>query len=373
MASIRKRTWTSGGEIRSAWVCDYVDQKGKRRLKTFKAKKAADAWLVQARGEVARGVHTPDSTSVTVAAAAEMWLERCERDGLERATIRQYETHVRHHIEPLLGREKLSKLSTPLVEAFKDALLRTRSRPLARKVLGSLKTMLRHAQRRGLVAQNAAEPVRVEANGRHKRKIEVGVDVPTKGEVKALVDAAPPRWRPLIMTATFCGLRASELRGLAWEHVDFEAKVIRVRQRADRWNTIGSPKSASSARDVPMAPLVLNGLREWRLACPRGEAGLVFPTGRGNVENHGNILRRVLGPLQVRCGIVKADGKPKYALHAFRHFFASWLIDQGFGPKRVQALMGHASITMTFDVYGHLFPAEDDQAKFAAGELAIVG
>ena len=61
MASIRKRTWTSGGEIRSAWVCDYVDQKGKRRLKTFKAKKAADAWLVQARGEVARGVHTPNS------------------------------------------------------------------------------------------------------------------------------------------------------------------------------------------------------------------------------------------------------------------------------------------------------------------------
>jgi integrase len=83
----------------------------------------------------------------------------------------------------------------------------------------------------------------------------------------------------------------------------------------------------------------------------------------------------VLGPLQVRCGIVRADGKPKYALHAFRHFFASWLIDQGFGPKRVHALMGHASIThdMTFDVYGHLFPAEDDHTKFAAGELAIIG
>jgi integrase len=60
-------------------------------------------------------------------------------------------------------------------------------------------------------------------------------------------------------------------------------------------------------------------------------------------------------------------------LHRFRHFFASWLIDQGFGPKRVQALMGHASIGVTFDCYGHLFPQENDHARFAAAERALLG
>ncbi len=66
--------------------------------------------------------------------------------------------------------------------------------------------------------------------------------------------------------------------------------------------------------------------------------------------------------------------KPKYGLHALRHFFASWVIEQSFSPKRLQALLGHSSIQMTFDVYGHLFPRlEDDHANFAAGELAIVG
>jgi integrase len=60
-------------------------------------------------------------------------------------------------------------------------------------------------------------------------------------------------------------------------------------------------------------------------------------------------------------------------MHRFRHFFASWLIDQGFGPKRVQTLMGHSSIQITFDVYGHLFPQEDDHERFAAGELVLVG
>jgi integrase len=64
---------------------------------------------------------------------------------------------------------------------------------------------------------------------------------------------------------------------------------------------------------------------------------------------------------------------PKHGRHAFRHFFASWLIDQGFGPKRVQTLMGHSGMQVTFDVYGHLFPQEDDHDEFAAGELALVG
>ena len=88
----------------------------------------------------------------------------------------------------------------------------------------------------------------------------------------------------------------------------------------------------------------------------------------------GNIYRRGLAPVLVTCGIVDGRGKSRYGMHALRHFYASWLIDQGFPPKRVQALLGHSSITMTFDTYGHLFPNEDDDfAKLAAGELAIVG
>jgi integrase len=60
------------------------------------------------------------------------------------------------------------------------------------------------------------------------------------------------------------------------------------------------------------------------------------------------------------------------AYTAFRHFFASWAIEQGFTPQRLQALLGHSSIQMTFDTHGHLSPSlEDGHAKFAAGELQI--
>lgn len=53
-------------------------------------------------------------------------------------------------------------------------------------------------------------------------------------------------------------------------------------------------------------------------------------------------------------GVVNDNGRPKYGLHALRHFCASWLIEQGFTPKRLQTILGHSSIQMTFDVYGHL-------------------
>ena len=66
--------------------------------------------------------------------------------------------------------------------------------------------------------------------------------------------------------------------------------------------------------------------------------------------------------------------RPKYGMHALRHFCASWMIDLGFPPKRLQSILGHSSIGMTFDTYGHLFPnAEDDHAKLAAGEIFLVG
>jgi integrase len=392
MATVRKRFWQSGDEAKTAWVADYFDQNGKRHLKTFATKKAADAWLVTTRHEVARGVHTPEGTSITVAEAAELWIRRGEVEQLERSTLAKYRNHAELHINPFVGSLKLARLSPPMVEQFRDDLLGRLSWAMARKVLTSLKSILAEATRRGLVAQNAAQQVKIDVRKRDKRKLAVGRDIPTKAEVTAIVGAAVGRWRPLLITAVFTGMRSSELRGLTWNDVDLEKKLVHVRQRVDQWGVIGSPKSEAGHRTIPMAPLVLNALREWKLACPRlktngedpGRLWLVFPNGDGKPESHTNIINRGFNPIQVTAGVsephttAKGDhGKSvraaKYGMHALRHFFASWTIEQGFSPKRLQSLLGHASIQMTFDVYGHLFPSiEDDHAKFAAGELAML-
>ena len=379
--AIRKRIWTkSDGTERMAWVVDYFDQHRKRHIKTFEKKKEAEEWRAQARVEVKKGIHTAESSSVTVAEAAELWLTRGEAEGLEPGTMRYYQDMVKLHVNPIVGHLKLSQLNQPTVEDAKDQLLKTRSRPMTQKAIKILKGILKDAKRRGLVSQNVAQDVSVKDQHRHKE----GIVIPTPAEAKLLIDGATGRWRPLLITAIFTGLRASELRGLTWDNVDLDEGVIHVRQRADRYNTMGSPKSKAGRRDIPIGNFVVNSLREWKLACPKGDLNLVFPNTMGKVENLGNIYTRGYGPLQKACGLTidtgkkDKDGSPilkaKYGFHALRHFYASWLINQGFKPKNIQTLMGHSSITLTFDTYGHLFPTEEDeQAQLSAAELTVVG
>jgi integrase len=157
----------------------------------------------------------------------------------------------------------------------------------------------------------------------------------------------------------FTGLRTSELRGLRWTDIDFDKAVITVRQRADALRQLGPPKSHAGQRDIRLAPMTLNTLKGWRLAC---QGDLVFPSPRGGIEHHKSIVR-ALDAVMVEAGVVDADGAPKYSgLHAFRHFYASWLINrkadggQELPAKVVQARLGHGSIVMTLDTYGHLVP-----------------
>jgi len=396
MASIRKRRWRSKGADHEAWVVDYLDQAGDRRLKTFDTKKEAEAWKTTALFEVQQGMHTPDSASLTIAQAGDLWIAQCKADALERSTVRQYQNHLDLHLRPFIGNVKLSQLTAPSVKDFANRLRQEgRSPAMVKKALTSLGALITEAQAAGRINRNVVRDLSRQQKGRrksekrHQKKLQAGRDFPDKGEVQAILRVAAGRWRPLIVTAIFTGLRASELRGLTWQDVDLKAGVLTVRQRADRWNQIGSPKSESGARDVPLPPIVVNTLREWKLKCPKGDLGLVLPTGDGKVQDLGNIFNRGFGPLQIECGvaverigddgkpIIGEDGKPtmraKYGMHAMRHFYASWLIEQGFNPKKIRTLLGHSSIQVTFDTYGHLFPnLENDRAKLAAGQFALM-
>lgn len=327
-----------------------------------------------------------------------MWIASAEASGLERSTIAQYRQHLDLHINPEIGATRLSALNIPAVRAFEDALrAKGRSPAMIRKVLVSLGSLLADAQERGLNARNIVRDMRGKRRQgkerrqerRQKGKIKVGVDLPTREEAKAIVGALMGRWRPLLLTAIFTGLRASELRGLRWSDVDFDKREIRVHQRADRYNEIGRPKTEAGERIVPAPPLVISTLREWKLACPKGELELAFPNGKGKVESLANIINRGLIPVQIAAGVSTPtgekdeDGKTimqaKYTgMHALRHFYASWCINRtqdgglGLPAKVVQERLGHSSIMMTMDVYGHLFPRGDDAEEMAAAERALL-
>jgi integrase len=377
--SVRKRKWTTrAGEAKEAWIVDYFDQGGQRTIRTFEKKKEADAYLTTVKHEVKEGIHTPIAKSITVAKAAQDWLAYVSGEGRERSTVEQYEQHVRLHILPRIGNEKLARLTTPRIQALRDQLIESMSRAMARKVLKSVKAILKDAVRRGNVAQNVASNVSITSHGRHKAKLEIGRDIPTRSEIQRIIDAAKPgKGRALLLTAALTGMRASELRGLRWSDVELNKRQIHVRQRADHWSKIGQPKSTAGARTIPIGDMVANTLREWKLRCPKGTENLVFPTGTGSVEFLSNIVQRDLEPAQIAAGVVDSKGKPKYGMHSLRHFYASWCANRRadggleLPPKSVQARLGHSSTVMTLDTYGHLFPSHDDGKELAAAERAI--
>jgi integrase len=236
--SVRKRTWkTAKGEEKQAWIVDYIDGAGKRHIKSFDRKKDADSYSATARVEVREGIHTADSASITVGEAAKKWIETCEhgttdQPPLERSTVEQYRQHVNLHIVPYLGRRRLSELTAPMIRDFGDRLRKgellspnaspaPRSAALTKKILTSLGSLLGDAQERGFVSRNVVRDLRKKrtrgkqrrAERRQRGKLKVGVDIPTPAEIKAIVGALQGRWRPILLTAIFAGLRASELRG----------------------------------------------------------------------------------------------------------------------------------------------------------------
>lgn len=377
MATVKKRVWTNAkGERQEAWQLRYLDQHGKERAKQFARKGDASAYLTKVGWEVSQGTHTPDSTSVTVGKAADLWVATAKANARERSTIKQYEELAALHIKPLLGERKLSQLSMPMVELFKDSLLETRSRAMAAKALSALSSILTDAQRRGLVAQNVAKGVKVVRSKRDRKK----VAIPTKEDLRAMLAVAAtmidiPALRPMIMTVALAGLRSSELRGLRKSDVDLKAGVIHIAQRADQWGVIGSPKSEAGSRSIPIPQPLVSELRKWMLRAPTGEFGLLFPNSEGGVRLHSNLLNREYWPMQVRAGLTRNSGKVDelgndvphalYDFHALRHYAASAWIKQRVDLKRLTTWLGHSSVQITLDTYGHLI--KDD-----VGDAAIV-
>src|SRR5439155_5747648 len=146
---------------------------------------------------------------------------------------------------------------TPMVAKFKDHLLKTtNTRTMAAGILGALKAIIAHAQITGYITHNPALPVNVGLKSRDQKKVVAGRDIPSKTEIKTIIDNAEGRWRPLLVTAALTGMRASEIRGLRWADVDFERKIISVHQRMDDYLAIGLPKSKAGQRDIPMSPMV---------------------------------------------------------------------------------------------------------------------
>lgn len=262
-------------------------------------------------------------------------------------------------------------------------MISTRSIAMASKAVRALSMILCEAQRRGLVAQNVARGVRV-ARTKRDRKRNV---IPPRQHLIALLEAADrldnedPRLPVLVRIAMFAGLRQSELRGFIWPDADLSGLNLTVSQRADRWQAIGAPKSDAGHRTIPIGPDLAARLKRWKLRCPPTPTNIMFPNKRGGIIDQKGMADLLLqvqiaAGLALDCGKRNAAGeiiwKPRYGWHSLRHAAASAWINQNVDLKRLQVWIGHATIQLTIDTYGHLITDAQADAALASGAEAAL-
>ena len=174
-----------------------------------------------------------------------------------------------------------------------------------------------------------------------------------------------------IIAGAVNGPRPGELFGLATDRVDFlrrsikvDQQLIRVRGRDGGRGGVelsGDLKTEKSYRSVPLPSVVADALASHIAEFePHHDLGLVFTNERGApIEQH---------PFSVGCGVVPLCGLPAWATPTLRHYYASLLIRSGASVKVVQARLGHASAKTTLDVYGHLWPDDEDRTRRAVDD-----
>lgn len=248
---------------------------------------------------------------------------------------------------------------------------------MAVRVLRTFKAILTEAQRLGTIAFNPAASVKLKRAARTQTRM----IVPTPTQLSTLIRAASTGCSisaPAVLSVlVFTGVRASELRGLAWSDIDFVAQHIRISRRADEREILEPPKSRAGNRAIPVSTFTLNALKAWKLLCPKSTNDLVFPSTCGSVMSYAR-MREIVDQVARAAGLCDVVGedrpaKARFGLHAFRHAAASLWIEQGENPKRIQSMMGHSSIQVTFDTYGHLFQdASRDAATADAMTRAVL-
>ncbi|MXP29574.1 tyrosine-type recombinase/integrase [Porphyrobacter algicida] len=362
--SIRKRTWVSGGKQKTAWVLVYSNINGKRTQVTFSTKREAERRWLEISAELDRGSHVSMAESITVAQAGELWIERAVSEGLERSTYEEYRRVLRLHIIPRIGEVKLSQLNRAFVENFRDQLLKELGPRTAERVFSYFKIIMKLADDKDKVSVNVAEKVKIKTSKRHRSRPEFFQMEEVNSALSASLKLGP-RYRAFAHLFWLHGLRSSEGRGLPWESVNLEKGTVIISQRADRWRTIGPPKSETSFRTIPMTPSCVKALTAWKSEVKPAPDDLVFPDREGRPMSYFQQISQLYDPIMFESGLTKTvKGKLRHlrSLHATRHTTASIWIEMGFSAKRVQTLIGHSSIQITFDLYGHLFDLKESAA-----------
>jgi integrase len=345
------------GRWSAALQLGYFNGKRQRRYYYGATQKEARSKLQKAQATLSQGLPIPPER-LTVGQLLDQWLSDVVKPTTRDSTYRRHADIVRVHLKPTLGHVRLAKLTHEQVQSLMSAKLAARLSPRSvQYIRGVLRAALSRGMRWGYIGINVAtltDPPRVQRREVHPL---------SKDEARALLKALRGHaLSPLFVTALATGLRQGELLGLRWKDVDLDAASVRVTsslQKVAGEYVLLEPKTAKSRRTAILPEAAQAALREQRLRQVEqrlaigpewgDEWGLVFTTPFGRPWHGPTVTRQFQAAL-------KAAGLPRTRFHDLRHGAATLYLAQGVPLRVVQEILGHATISVTADVYGHLVP-----------------
>jgi len=349
------------------WV--FINHKGRRKALCVGTEKAAKKVVPIIEAHLVLGTFQFDPPKVdppkvvqTFKEYSEQWLSKQEKR-LKYSTLESYRSIVENHLSAFdakaldaITRDDISNLIDKLTAAAK-------TRSTIKNVIAPLRGMFNQAVEDGVVTANPAVRIgRLLGSAKANR---LKIAPLTRDEVTRLLDTGKEKYGfdvyALLLCACRTGQRMGELFGLEWSDLDFNSGSIQVRHTFVRGRE-ETPKSHRERRLDMSAQLsdVLQELKARRhkeyLAKGQEVPRWVFVNDTGAQLDHSNFRKRVFEKLLPKAAL------RRIRFHDLRHTFASLLLQQGESPHYVKEQMGHHSIQVTVDIYGHLIPGANRRA-----------
>lgn len=354
MAHVRK---TRSGR----WQVRYRSPNGKERAKNFERKLDASRFAASVELTKAKGQWVdPRLGRRSFESWVSEWLTTLV--DLRTSTLDRERRVLTKYLLPRFGAVPLAKITTTEVRGFIAELNdERRSAASVRKIGQVLAKIMAAAVEEGLIMGSPCVGLRLPLEPRREMLFL------NSGEVDELASAIGAHYRPLIYTAAYGGLRWGELAGLRVERFDPRRRAISVVEQLTEVAgqlSFGPPKTKAGHRTVSI-PAFLAEMLSIRIAeGVMGPRDLLFVSPDGSPMRRSNFRRRAWTPALVATGLNLA-----LRFHDLRHTAVALAIAQGAHPKAIQERMGHSSITVTFDRYGHLFPALDEDLAVGLDDL----
>ena len=354
------------------WI--FINHNGLRKSKYVGKKKAAEKVketieaklkLGQSIDEDKKNTHKEPVVIPTLDAFFESFkktLDGSVRDSTRKSYIGCYT----HHIKEGLGQLRIDRIKRQKVEEFTSLLVgKGLSKDTIRLIVATLRRTLNRAKRLGLISDNPASALGEFYKQAPVRHVEI--QPLTHKEVPKFLEAAykkPLREFAILLCALHTGMRSGELAGLQWGDLDVSGKFIMVRRSIVRGRV--NPTKTGKIRRVDVSDALLETLL--KLKKNRKEALLavgindlspeswIFANSNGNPPDMQNLKHRVFFKILEKAGL------RRIRFHDLRHSYASLLIQNGEPLAYVKEQLGHSSIKITVDVYGHLVPGSNRQA-----------